>query len=95
MGWYGGRDGENLDGGTAMDDRQGSVLTQPTLAEIADQWPASVSVPLAATAFGISRSHAYDLVVRGEFPAKVIRVGGRCRVVTASIVRALSADPAS
>ncbi|MFL6118882.1 helix-turn-helix transcriptional regulator [Actinophytocola sp.] len=44
----------------------------------------------AATAFGISRSHAYELITRGEFPAKVIRVGNRYRVITASIIRALS-----
>jgi hypothetical protein len=61
----------------------------PTLGEI-EQWPASVDVATAAAAFGISRSYGYELVARGEFPAKVIRVGGRHRVVTASIVHALS-----
>ena len=64
-------------------------MTSPTLPELR-QWPASVDVPTAATAFGISRSHAYQLVARGEFPAKVIRVGSRYRVITASIIRALS-----
>lgn len=66
---------------------------RPTLSEV-ERWPASVDVPTAATAFGISRSHAYELVARGEFPAKVIRVGSRYRVITASIVRALSDDAA-
>jgi predicted DNA-binding transcriptional regulator AlpA len=61
----------------------------PTLHEIRE-WPASVDVTAAAAAFGISRSHAYELVTRGEFPAKVIRVGSRYRVITASIIRALS-----
>jgi predicted DNA-binding transcriptional regulator AlpA len=61
----------------------------PTLSEI-QRWPASVDVPTAAAAFGISRSHAYELITRGEFPAKVIRVGNRYRVITASIIRALS-----
>lgn len=78
-----------------MDDKYNGVITPPTLAEISKQWPASVGVPMAAAAFGISRSHAYELVTRGEFPAKVIRVGGRCRVVTASIIRALSDDVAT
>jgi predicted DNA-binding transcriptional regulator AlpA len=66
---------------------------RPTLPEV-EGWPASVDVPTAATAFGISRSHAYELVARGEFPAKVIRVGTRYRVITASIVNALSDDAA-
>lgn len=55
-------------------------------------WPATVSVPQAGLAFGLSRSHAYDLASRGEFPARVIKVGGRYRVVTASIIKALSED---
>ncbi|MEU4801317.1 helix-turn-helix domain-containing protein [Actinosynnema sp. NPDC023587] len=59
------------------------------LAEIR-RWPAAVSVATAATAFNISRSKAYDLIARGEFPAKVMRLGGHYKVVTASIVRALS-----
>lgn len=61
----------------------------PTLSEI-QRWPASVDVSTAVTAFGISRSHAYELITRSEFPAKVIRVGNRYRVITASIIRALS-----
>jgi predicted DNA-binding transcriptional regulator AlpA len=60
------------------------------LDEIKKHWPAAVDVPRAASAFGISRSHGYELVARGKFPAKVIRVGTRCRVLTQSIVRVLS-----
>jgi predicted DNA-binding transcriptional regulator AlpA len=63
----------------------------PTLTEIR-RWPATVSVRMAAAAFGISTSHAYELITRGEFPARVIRLGSRRRVVvTESIVRVLSA----
>jgi predicted DNA-binding transcriptional regulator AlpA len=62
----------------------------PTLPEIKRQWPPTVDVPAAARAFGVSRSHAYELVNRGEFPAKVIKVGSRYRVVTESIIRVLS-----
>jgi predicted DNA-binding transcriptional regulator AlpA len=65
----------------------------PTLAEIA-QWPATVSPAKGATAYGISRSYAYELVRRGEFPAKTIRVGGKIRIVTASILAALSSESA-
>ena len=63
----------------------------PTLDEVRT-WPATVDVPTAALACGFSRSHAYDLVRRGEFPARVIRVGSRIRVVTASLIELLSAS---
>ncbi|WP_394614551.1 helix-turn-helix transcriptional regulator [Lentzea sp. JNUCC 0626] len=66
-------------------------LESPTLHDIRS-WPASVDIPMAATAFGISRSHAYELVARGVFPAKVIQIGNRYKVITESIVRALSAE---
>lgn len=62
---------------------------RPTLEQIR-RWPATVDIPTAGWAFGVSRSHAYELVARGEFPARVIRLGGRRCVVTASIVRKLS-----
>lgn len=61
----------------------------PTLADI-ERWPATVDVRTAASAFGISPSHAYELINRGEFPATVIRVGHRRRVLTASIIRILT-----
>lgn len=77
--------------GAPIDDSD--PVGMPTLREIAETWPATVSVSRAALAFGLSRSHAYDAASRGEFPARVIKVGGRYRVVTASIVRVLSDDP--
>jgi predicted DNA-binding transcriptional regulator AlpA len=63
---------------------------RPTLAEIRT-WPATVSVPQAGTAWGLSRNQSYNMAKRGEFPATVSRVGNRYKVVTASIIRALSA----
>jgi hypothetical protein len=60
----------------------------PTLAEIRS-WPATVDIAAAARALGISRSHAYALVERGEFPATVLPVGHRLRVITASLVAIL------
>lgn len=64
----------------------------PTLTEIRS-WPATVSVRMAAAAFGISTSHAYELITRGEFPAKVLRLGTRRRVVvTESILNTLSEE---
>lgn len=61
----------------------------PTLEEIRT-WPAVVEVPEACRAYRISRSHGYALIERGEFPAATIRVGGRLRVLTASIVSSLT-----
>lgn len=62
----------------------------PTLAEIRG-WPAAVGVPEAAKAIGISKSHMYDLIKRGEAPVTVLSFGARHRVVTASLVRLLEA----
>lgn len=65
-------------------------MTPPTLEEIR-AWPAAVSIPVACSAYGISRSHGFALAARGEFPARTIRCGARWVVVTADIVRQLSA----
>jgi predicted DNA-binding transcriptional regulator AlpA len=61
----------------------------PTLEEIR-RWPATVSPAQAASAFGISRGYAYELIKRSQFPARVLKVGGKPRVITASILAALS-----
>ncbi len=63
----------------------------PTLDDIRS-WPATVDLATGGRPFGISRSYAYELAKRGEFPAKVIQVGGKARVVTASILAILSAE---
>lgn len=53
------------------------------------QWPATVDVPTACGPLGISRAHGYALAARGDFPAKVIKVGASYRVITASLIRLL------
>lgn len=63
----------------------------PTLDEVR-AWPATVDVPAAGRAYGLTRANAYRLAHCGEFPARVLKVGGRYRVVTASIIAALTAD---
>lgn len=63
----------------------------PTLDEIRGTWPAAVGVPDAALAIGISKSHLYELIKRGEAPVKVLSFGARHRIVTASLVRLLEA----
>ncbi|MFF2522293.1 helix-turn-helix transcriptional regulator [Streptomyces liangshanensis] len=57
----------------------------PTLAEVRS-WPATVGVAQAALALGVSKSHLYDLVRRGESPVRIVPLGTRHRVVTASLV---------
>jgi hypothetical protein len=44
--------------------------------------PSTVDVPTAARACDIGRTLAYQLVKAGRFPAKVLRLGSRYRVVT-------------
>ena len=63
---------------------------RPTLDEIR-RWPAAVSIPRASAAFGLSRSHGFELAKRGEFPTRLIKAGGRWVAVTADLIRALSA----
>mgnify|MGYP001610305322 CR=1 FL=1 len=60
----------------------------PTLDEVRT-WPATVSVPMAATALGISKTHLHALIKRGESPVKVLPLDGRHRVITAALVRLL------
>jgi hypothetical protein len=45
--------------------------------------------PTAARAWGFGRSVAYDLARRGLFPCRVLRIGGRYRVVTADLLASL------
>jgi hypothetical protein len=61
----------------------------PTLNDIRG-WPATVDIPMANTALGLSRAHGYALAQQGEYPARILKLGGRYRVVTASIIRLLS-----
>ncbi|MFE5629927.1 DNA-binding protein [Streptomyces sp. NPDC056543] len=68
--------------------------SQPTLAEVR-RWPATVSVPTAATAIGCSRAHLLQSIKRGESPVKTITLGTRHYVITADLVRLLSGEPSS
>lgn len=62
----------------------------PTLAEIRS-WPAAVNVEDYARAFGISRAYAYDSIRQDDCPVRTVKVGGRIKVLTHSILNAL--DP--
>lgn len=68
-------------------------MKAPTLAQVRG-WPAAVDVPAAALALRMSRSTAYEAIRTGDFPAKVLTVRGRHRVITASLIRILEDDGA-
>lgn len=63
------------------------INAAPTLDEVRG-WPATVDVPTAGRAYGLTRANAFRLARCGEFPARVMKIGGRYRVVTASIIAA-------
>ncbi|WP_438948436.1 hypothetical protein [Streptomyces atratus] len=52
-------------------------------------WDGTGSVEDASRAFGFSRAKGYDLVRRGEFPCRVLRIGRDAHAVTASLLRVL------
>jgi len=54
--------------------------------------PLMVDVSTAARALGLSRSTAYELARRGEFPCRVLHVGSSYRVPTAELLRVLGID---
>jgi len=59
------------------------------------QWPAVVSAwPRAGRAVGLTRSHTYALIARGEFPCRVIQAGNRYLVPTADLIALLEHRPA-
>ena len=61
----------------------------PTVDEVRS-WPATVSIADACRALGYSTSWGYELTECGEFPAKVLTVRGRRRVITASLLKVLT-----
>ncbi|MFF5546829.1 helix-turn-helix transcriptional regulator [Streptomyces sp. MB22_4] len=63
-------------------------------AHIRATWDGTGSVEDASKALGFSRAKGYDLIRNGQFPCRVLRIGRRTRVVTASLLRVLeSGDP--
>lgn len=55
--------------------------------------PASVPTEVAFRAFGIGRTTGYAQLRDGTFPARVLRLGGTYRVVTADIWEQLGITP--
>ena len=54
--------------------------------------PATVSVRQAATLLGISFSSAYAAIRTGNFPTKIVQIGGRYVVPTAPLLELLGLD---
>lgn len=75
------------------DTRAVAVAAGLTLEDIR-RWPAAVNVEDYARAFGISRAGAYESIRAGTCPVRVVKVGGRIKVVTASILRVLDLEAA-
>lgn len=55
-------------------------------------YPATVSIPEAASLLGISRSSAYNAAQNGTFPSKVIKINGRYVVPTKPLLDAVGLD---
>lgn len=56
--------------------------------------PVSVDLATAGRAFGLGRTRAFELAKSGNFPCRVIFVGGRkYRVPKSAILDALGIDP--
>jgi hypothetical protein len=49
----------------------------------------TVDLATAALALGLGRTRAYALARRGQFPCRVIRIGGTYRIPTAGLLELL------
>ncbi|MEV6777473.1 helix-turn-helix domain-containing protein [Streptomyces syringium] len=54
--------------------------------------PVAVDLRTAARALGICSTTAYRLIRKDEFPCPVLRVGGRYRISTNELMRALGIE---
>ncbi|UDF20118.1 helix-turn-helix domain-containing protein [Rhodococcus qingshengii] len=68
------------------------VKPDVTITELQSAPPTVSLWPTAGQALGIGRSHAYKLASSGEFPARVLRLGGTYRVLTADLLSVLGID---
>ncbi|MDX2705821.1 DNA-binding protein [Streptomyces sp. PA03-6a] len=66
-------------------------MAAPSLDEVRG-WPATISVPKAATALGCSRSALYEAIKTGQAPVKTLSFGRRHVVITASLITVLEAS---
>lgn len=55
--------------------------------------PVLINMGTACKVLDISENHGYTLARRGEFPARVVRLGGAVRVQTADLRALILGDP--
>ncbi|SKC50517.1 hypothetical protein [Plantibacter cousiniae (nom. nud.)] len=72
------------------------MMIAPTsqLARLRDL-PATVTLPVAGTFFGLSRAGSYLLHQRGQFPCPVRQIGSRYVVTQADLAEALGVSVAA
>ena len=57
--------------------------------------PPTLDVATAGRLLGISRSYAFELARRGEFPCRLLKVGSRYRVPRTALLAVLEGSPTS
>ncbi|MCX4558110.1 helix-turn-helix transcriptional regulator [Streptomyces phaeochromogenes] len=67
-------------------------MGEPATLDEVRAWPALVSLTQAARALNISRTTAFTLAAKGQFPVPLERALGQQRVRTADLIRYLEAD---
>jgi len=76
------------DGGTGVKDASAFDGGTIRIADLRDL-PPTVDIETAARILGCGRTLAYELVKRGEFPCRVLRLGKRYLVPTAALLESL------
>lgn len=71
--------------------RQAAGLTLKQVREL----PAAIDPETAARALNLSRSWVYESLRRGDFPGRAIKVSGRWRVITSSVLELLEDSKAA
>ncbi len=57
--------------------------------------PPTITLGLANRALGISKGHGYALARRGEYPVRLLKLGGSYRVVTSELLALLGIERAA
>lgn len=65
-------------------------MTTAELRALADEPTATVRE--AGRAFGLGTNSSYELIARGEFPCRVLKLGRKLRVPTADLLRVLGVE---
>ncbi len=53
----------------------------------------TIELPLANKSLGISRAHGYALAKQGNYPVRLLKLGGAYRVVTSELLALLGIAP--